>query len=69
MYHRKTKKKLDKPYSPIATIMLAINRRQTPLCAHCLGNVSCKLVGKINEEKLKEDLIDIYEQMIITFGL
>jgi len=28
MYHRKTKKKLDKPYSPIITVMLAINRRQ-----------------------------------------
>ena len=39
MYHRKTKKKLDKPYSPIATIMLAINRRQIPLCAHCFANV------------------------------
>lgn len=39
MYHRKTKKKLDKPYSPIVTVMLAINRRQIPLCAHCFANV------------------------------
>ncbi len=39
MYHRKTKKKLDKPYSPIVTVMLAINRRQMPLCAHCFANV------------------------------
>lgn len=39
MYHRKTKKKLDKPYSPIVTAMLAINRRQIPLCAHCFANV------------------------------
>lgn len=39
MYHRKTKKKLDKPYSPIVTVMLAINRRQIPLCGHCFANV------------------------------
>jgi group II intron reverse transcriptase/maturase len=39
MYHRKTKKKLDKPYKPIVTVMLAINRRQIPLCAHCFANV------------------------------
>ncbi|NLI92219.1 MAG: reverse transcriptase, partial [Peptococcaceae bacterium] len=39
MYHRKTKKKLDKPYSPIVTVMLAINRRQIPLCKHCFANV------------------------------
>jgi group II intron reverse transcriptase/maturase len=39
MYHRKTKKKLDKPYSPIVIVMLDINRRQIPLCAHCFANV------------------------------
>ena len=41
MYHRKTKKKkkLNKPYSPIVTVMLAINRRQIPLCAHCFADV------------------------------
>ena len=39
MYHRKTKKKLDKPYSPIVTVMLAINRRQISLCGHCFANV------------------------------
>lgn len=39
MYHRKAKKKLDKPYSPIVTVMLDINRRQLPLCAHCFANV------------------------------
>jgi retron-type reverse transcriptase len=39
MYHRKTKKKLAKPYSPIITVMLAINRRQIPLCDHCFDNV------------------------------
>lgn len=39
MYHRKTKKKLDKPYSPIVTVMLNINRRQIPLCVHCFANV------------------------------
>ena len=35
MFHRRTKKKLDKPYSPIITVMLAINRRQIPLCNPC----------------------------------
>ena len=35
MFHRKTKRKLTKPYSPIITVMLAINRRQIPLCDHC----------------------------------
>lgn len=39
MYHRKTKKKLGKPYSPIVTVMLAINRRQIPLCEHCFAKV------------------------------
>jgi hypothetical protein len=39
MYHRKTKKKLDKPYSPIVTVMLSINRRQIPLCGNCFANV------------------------------
>lgn len=39
MYHRKTKKKLDKPYPPIISVMLAINRRQIPLCQHCFANV------------------------------
>ena len=39
MYHRKTKKKLDKPYSPIVTVMLAINRRQIPLCTLCFADV------------------------------
>jgi group II intron reverse transcriptase/maturase len=39
MYHRKTKKKLQKPYSPIVTVMLAINRRQIPLCEDCFANV------------------------------
>lgn len=35
MFHRKPKKKLEKPYSPIITVMLAINRRQIPLCEDC----------------------------------
>lgn len=39
MYHRKTKKKLSKPYSPIVSVMLAKNRRQLPLCDHCFSNV------------------------------
>jgi len=39
MYHRKTKKKLNKPYSPIVTVMLAINRRQIPLCTLCFADV------------------------------
>lgn len=39
MYHRKTKKKLEKPYSPIVTAMLAINRRQIPLCEACFTGV------------------------------
>ena len=39
MYHRKTKKKLVKPYSPIITVMLTINRRQLPLCGSCFDNV------------------------------
>ncbi len=39
MYHRKTKKKLRKPYSPIVSVMLAINRRQIPLCEHCFAKV------------------------------
>ncbi|WP_338633987.1 Group II intron-encoded protein LtrA [Sporomusa ovata DSM 2662] len=39
MYHRKTKKKLVKPYSPIITVMLAINRRQIPLCRDCFARV------------------------------
>ena len=39
MYHRKTKKILVKPYSPIVTVMLDINRRQIPLCGHCFANV------------------------------
>jgi len=39
MFHRKTKKKLAKPYSPIVTVMLAINRRQIPLCEHCFAKV------------------------------
>lgn len=39
MFHRKPKKKLVKPYSPIITVMLAINRRQIPLCDHCFDRV------------------------------
>jgi len=39
MYHRKPKKILVKPYSPIVTVMLAINRRQISLCGHCFANV------------------------------
>ncbi|MEA5024235.1 Group II intron-encoded protein LtrA [bioreactor metagenome] len=39
MYHRKTKKKLPKPYSPMVTLMLAINRRQIPLCQSCFTSV------------------------------
>jgi len=39
MYHRKTKKKIVKPCSPIVTVMLAINRRQIALCGHCFANV------------------------------
>jgi group II intron reverse transcriptase/maturase len=39
MYHRKTKKKLNKPYSPIVTVMLTINRRQIPLCTLCFADV------------------------------
>ena len=39
MYHRKTKKKLNKPYSPIVTVMLNINRRQIPLCGQCFASV------------------------------
>lgn len=37
MFHRKTKKKLLKPYSPIVTLMLAVNRRQLPLCHYCFA--------------------------------
>jgi hypothetical protein len=50
MYHRKTKKKLDKPYSPIVTVMLAINRRQIPLCGHCFANVEA---GRFQLNQLK----------------
>lgn len=50
MYHRKTKKKLDKPYSPIVTVMLNINRRQIPLCAQCFINVE---VGRFQINQLK----------------
>ena len=50
MYHRKTKKKLDKPYSPIVTVMLAINRRQIPLCAQCFANVE---VGRFQINQIK----------------
>ncbi|MGL5511879.1 MAG: reverse transcriptase domain-containing protein [Sporomusa sp.] len=39
MFHRKTKRKLAKPYSPIITVMLAVNRRQIPLCDHCFAKV------------------------------
>jgi group II intron reverse transcriptase/maturase len=39
MYHRQTKKKLIKPYPPIVTVMLTINRRQIPLCNHCFANI------------------------------
>lgn len=49
MYHRKTKKKLNKPYSPIVTVMLAINRRQIPLCAQCFTNVE---VGRFQINQL-----------------
>lgn len=51
MYHRKTKKKLDKPYSPIVTVMLAINRRQIPLCEHCFTNVEA---GRFQLNQLKK---------------
>jgi len=50
MYHRKTKKKLDKPYSPIVTVMLTINRRQIPLCGHCFVNVE---TGRFQLNQLK----------------
>ncbi len=50
MYHRKTKKKLDKPYSPIVTVLLAINRRQIPLCGHCFANVEA---GRFQLNQLK----------------
>jgi len=50
MYHRKTKKKLDKPYSPIVTVMLDINRRQIPLCGHCFANVEA---GRFQLNQLK----------------
>ena len=39
MYHRKTKKKLVMPYSPIISVMLSANRRQLPLCDLCFANV------------------------------
>jgi group II intron reverse transcriptase/maturase len=39
MYHRKTKKKLVKPYSPFISVMLSVNRRQLPLCVHCFATV------------------------------
>ena len=50
MYHRKTKKKLDKPYAPIVTVMLDINRRQIPLCGHCFANVEA---GRFQLNQLK----------------
>ena len=50
MYHRQTKKKLNKPYSPIVTVMLAINRRQIPLCGHCFANVES---GRFQLNQLK----------------
>lgn len=50
MYHRKTKKKLDKPYSPIVTVMLDINRRQIPLCGHCFADVEA---GRFQLNQLK----------------
>ncbi|MDT3701397.1 MAG: group II intron reverse transcriptase/maturase, partial [Thermincola sp.] len=50
MYHRKTKKKLDKPYSPIVTVMLDINRRQIALCKHCFANVEA---GRFQLNQLK----------------
>jgi group II intron reverse transcriptase/maturase len=50
MYHRKTKKKLVKPYSPIVTVMLEINRRQIPLCGHCFAHVEA---GRFQLNQLK----------------
>ncbi|EGW41565.1 reverse transcriptase family protein [Desulfosporosinus sp. OT] len=50
MYHRKTKKKLEKPYSPIVTVMLDINRRQIPLCAHCFADAE---TGRFQLNQLK----------------
>ena len=56
MYHRKPKKKLTKPYSPIITVMLAINQRQIPLplCNHCLARVDSNRfqLNQLNDDNL-----------------
>ena len=48
MYHRKPKKKLSAPYTPIISVMLEINRRQIPLCEHCFTRAEAN-VFQVNQ--------------------